>query len=349
MLQITSGKNGGALITIEAGFPDTLDLWLEGYFRFEVTTAISSQRVQRRDLGLFLDFMQAEEGSLTREAWTPRLSQAFLSWLRGFTREDGRRRWGDKTINRITAHLKTFARWIDRFKPFPLGEPTAKLGTLPVGTGLEVDRALTPSERRRLLDAADQLPLIGGRSRDRGRFGSHQVRPVRKTYRPWRNRAIIYTLIETGMRRGAVANLKLADMKFESRLLPVAEKGGYTHAYKVSRQGVEAIRDYLEKERSDDDAHWQSAALFLPARSVASASGCLSARTISSIWSEVCAVAHVEGKSPHAARHAMGKHIIEKTGNIAAVQRQLGHKNAVYSMQYARISEKELETVLDER
>jgi hypothetical protein len=24
-----------------------------------------------------------------------------------------------------------------------------------------------------------------------------------------------------------------------------------------------------------------------------------------------------------------GKHIIEKTGNVAAVQRQLGHKNAV--------------------
>lgn len=342
MLQITSGKNGGALITIEKGFPDTLDLWLEGYFRFEVTTAVSSQRVQRRDLGLFLGFMQAEEGTFNREAWTPRLSQAFLTWLRGFTREDGRRRWGDKTINRITAHLKTFARWINKLKPFPLGEPTAKLGTLPVGTGLEVDRALTPSERRRLLDAADQLPLIGGRSRDRGRF-CNQPRPVLKSYRPWRNRAIIYSLIETGMRRGAVANLKLADIKFESRLLPVVEKGGYTHAYKISRQGVGAIRDYLENERSDDDAYWESTALFLPARSVASASGILSARTISSIWSEVCAVAHVEGKSPHAARHAMGKHIIVKTGNIAAVQRQLGHKNAVYSMQYARISDKELE------
>jgi integrase len=45
----------------------------------------------------------------------------------------------------------------------------------------------------------------------------------------------------------------------------------------------------------------------------------------------------------------MGKHIIEKTGNVAAVQRQLGHKNAVYSMQYARISDKELEDILDER
>jgi hypothetical protein len=33
---------------------------------------------------------------------------------------------------------------------------------LPVGTGLEVERALTPAERRRILDAADSLPLVGG-------------------------------------------------------------------------------------------------------------------------------------------------------------------------------------------
>jgi site-specific recombinase XerC len=45
----------------------------------------------------------------------------------------------------------------------------------------------------------------------------------------------------------------------------------------------------------------------------------------------------------------MGRHLIEKTGNIAAVQRQLGHKNAAYSMQYARISEKEINEILDER
>lgn len=45
----------------------------------------------------------------------------------------------------------------------------------------------------------------------------------------------------------------------------------------------------------------------------------------------------------------MGRHLIEKTGNIAAVQRQLGHKNAAYSMQYSRITENEINEVLDER
>jgi len=45
----------------------------------------------------------------------------------------------------------------------------------------------------------------------------------------------------------------------------------------------------------------------------------------------------------------MGKHIIAKTGNIAAVQKQLGHRQATYAMQYARATTEELGRVLDDR
>lgn len=346
--QITSGNNNGALIRINSDFPDTLDAWATAYFRFEVTTAPSSQKVQTRDLKLFLTFMSQEEASLARERWSPRLSKAFVDFLRNELRSDGARRWGDKTINRILAHLKTFSKWIHKLRPFPLGNPMAKIPSLPVGTGLEIDRALTESERRRLLDAGDQLPIVGGRSRDRRRHKNGE-RPQRRAYRPWRNRAIIYCLIETGMRRGAVSRLNLADIDLKKRSISVQEKGGLIHNYKISRQGLDAIEDYINKERDQDVKKRQSPALFLPARGVPAGKGRLSPRSISNIWTEVCALATVSGKSPHAARHAMGKHIIQKTGNIAAVQRQLGHKNAIYSMQYSRISDKELADVLDER
>jgi integrase len=72
-------------------------------------------------------------------------------------------------------------------------------------------------------------------------------------------------------------------------------------------------------------------------------------RTVNEVWDEVCKLAVVEGRTPHSARHAMGKHIIERTGNVAAVQRQLGHRNAAYSMQYARITQEELRGVIDDR
>lgn len=94
---------------------------------------------------------------------------------------------------------------------------------------------------------------------------------------------------------------------------------------------------------------WQSPALFLPTATTRRSSGRLAVLAVNDIWNAVCRVAGISGKTPHSARHAMGKHIIEKTGNIAAVQKQLGHKQAAYSMQYARITAEELGRVLDER
>jgi integrase len=75
---------------------------------------------------------------------------------------------------------------------------------------------------------------------------------MREGYRPFRNRAIVYTLIETGMRRAAVRNIDLAVVDFKIRLINVEEKGGRTHGYKISREGISAIKNYVKKERSAD-------------------------------------------------------------------------------------------------
>ena len=266
---------------------------------------------------------------------------------------DGSRRFSDRTIARIAAHLKTFAKWIHTLRPFRLGDPTEKLKTVLIGPGLEIERALSEGERRKLLDAADHLPIISGRSKDRRRTRHTEFpdeRPRRKGARPWRNRAIVYTLIETGMRRAAVCNLDLGEIDFEQKSVTVREKGGQTHRYKISKEGAKAITDYLREERDTDiDAFPLSTALFLPAASNANSSGRLSPGVINTVWNEACRWANVKGRTPHAARHAMGRHIMSKTGNVAAVQRQLGHKNAAYSLQYARITDAELQQVVDER
>jgi integrase len=249
--------------------------------------------------------------------------------------------------------LKTFAKWIHSLRPFRLGNPTEKLKTVLTGPGLEIERALTEGERRKLLDAADHLPVLGGRSHDRRRCKDVEFadeRPRRKGYRPWRNRAIVYALIETGMRRAAVCNLDLSEIDFETRSVSVREKGGQTHRYKISKEGAKAIRDYIREERGiDAEMFPRSPALFLPAETVTNSSGRLTPQVINAVWNETCRWAQVKGKTPHAARHAMGRHLMNKTHNVAAVQRQLGHKNAAYSLQYARITDKELGEAVDER
>lgn len=327
---------------------DSLEWWSEEYLRTAVTTSESSRKVQRRDLRLFIQYLISEEKTDNCSGWTPRLSRGFLQSLRNTINENSKRQWSDKTVTRVISHLKTFAKWVDKHNPFALGNPMEKIKLPSISTGLEIERAITPSERRKILDAADMLLNNGGKSKDRTRYNNKE-RPVRKGYRPYRNRAIVYTLIETGMRRSAISKLNLDDVNLQKRTLTVKEKGGGTHTYQISREGLQAIQDYFRSERNQDAAHWQTNALFLPSFSSAKAKGRLHISMINEIWNAICLVARVEGKTPHCARHAMGKHIIEKTGNIAAVQKQLGHKNAVYSMQYARITADELKVVLDER
>jgi integrase len=122
------------------------------------------------------------------------------------------------------------------------------------------------------------------------------------------------------------------------------------HCYPISRDGLRTIREYIDQERGEDADYWaESPALFLPANTKPQSHGRLRPANINAIWNEVCGLAHVKGKTPHSAHHAMGRHIMKKTGNAAAVQRQLGHSNVAYSLQYARITDEELHAVLDER
>ena len=222
---------------------DRLEDWVVMYLRHEVTTSESTRKVQARDLGLFVDFFSEEAGGTTIGLWTLRLSETFKTRLRATVAESGRRRWSDRTVNRILAHLKTFSKWLHRHRPFPLGDPMEKIKSVPTRSLLEVERALTPAERRRMLDAADLLLETGGRSVDRHRCRNAAKRPRRKDFRPYRNRAIVYTLIETGMRRAAAARINLVDVDFDRQVIHVEEKGGVFHPYNISRQGIEAVRD----------------------------------------------------------------------------------------------------------
>jgi integrase len=350
MNQIAIGNKSSLMKMPDGDAEDTLQFWFEVYFERAVTTVETSRRkVQIRDISLFIRFAE-KEGVTSRPQWTPRLSRAFQDFLRTSLKPDGRRFWSDRTNNRMLAHIKTFARWIHQFAPFPLGNPMQEIRLMPVGSSLDVERALSAAERWRLLDAADLLPSVGGRSKDRRRKKNIDPteRPVLKGFRPWRNRAIIYIFIETGMRRAAVVNLNLDGIDWENCLIVTAEKGGMDHSYPISSQGLAAIKDYLSYERKRD-GNDHSPALFMPASTIGNSTGRLTPLVVNQVWNKVCGIAQVSGKTPHAARHAMGRHIIDKTGNIAAVQRQLGHRNVAYSVQYARVSNKEMRDVLNNR
>jgi hypothetical protein len=59
-VQNATRKISGDLIAVKNGFPDTISFWIAAYFRFEVTTSKSSQKVHKKDLTLSRDFMIAD-------------------------------------------------------------------------------------------------------------------------------------------------------------------------------------------------------------------------------------------------------------------------------------------------
>ena len=129
---------------------DDLRDWMEFYFDHYVTTADSSQQVQRRALDYFLAFLDSTDNSgerigTDRTSWTPRVSKLFVKALQTNMNEDGTRRWSDGSIDHLVAHLKAFAKWIHKHAPFPLGQPMEKISKLNK-TLLKVERAHLPKK-----------------------------------------------------------------------------------------------------------------------------------------------------------------------------------------------------------
>jgi len=114
-------------------------------------------------------------------------------------------------------------------------------------------------------------------------------RPQR--YRAYRNLAIIYCLIETGMRRVGICNILLDDIDFEKQTVKTTEKGGNQHKYHISREGLAAIRDYIEHERVQDFEKSQASNLFLSSRPLG---GKLMPKIVNKVWAEVCRMAGSE-------------------------------------------------------
>ncbi len=352
-LQIISQKNNLATIGENN---DTLDVWFEAYLEWHDQSGETSRKVKRQDIGLFLNYLMQQKDNINRLSWSPRITRAFFDHLiitpvnELFPEHNNRQAkpYSSRTSNRILDHLKAFSKWIEKIKSFPLGEPTAGIKRQAKALRLDVEKALTKKERNRLLDAADQLVMMGGLSKDRSRYPGKE-KPQRKNYRPYRNRAIIYTLIETGMRRGGLTNIRLDQVDFKKSMITTVEKGGDQHTYPISKQGLLAIKDYIEKERQADTAYWENPSSLFISAAGSKGNGSISTRLINYIWDNTCQQADLEDKTPHSARHGMGRFLIDKTGNVSVVQQQLGHRNAAFSMEYARVTDEEIKGILDGR
>jgi site-specific recombinase XerD len=332
---------------------DSLTAWIERYLALAVRGVRSDGVAHKIALHLarFAAFFTEAYG---HERLSSCLRRDVVAWQTALIRQG----LAPATINNHLASLSAFTTWVCAQAPqvFPSGDPTKGIGGL--GLAPPEPRALRPAQVRTLKSLCDRLDRYHQRRPRRGRRRSRseqEAPPLRAHGRPWRDRAIVYLLLSTGLRREELVRLDLIQLHphttedlrraHRARLSRVRGKGKTERSVFLSADARAALADYLERERPRD-ATATSASLFLsavglPARA---ADGHLSPRAVNLILARIgrwhdAELAdtrrHVSPLRPHDLRHTFAFHLAAATGADAyELERRLGHRSQRYIQRY---------------
>jgi site-specific recombinase XerD len=155
----------------------------------------------------------------------------------------------------------------------------------------------------------DWLPRLHERKGRRWVLDGGGPVPTHAHSRPWRDRAIVYVLLSTGLRREELVRLDLDQIApadapglrnaRRARLSGVRGKGGSERHVFLSSDARTAVADYLERERQADQNDAASA-LFLTAATIRSrsAGGRLSPRAVNLVLARIGGLHDAEVTDP---------------------------------------------------
>ena len=337
---------------------DSVVAWAQRYLDQAVRGVRSDEVAGKigRHLERFAGWLVTGLGHDRVSAVTPREVAAWRDHLaaEGIIGRDGTAaEMAPATVNNHLAHLSALFSWITVHAPARLlrhGDPTKKVEPLPLPAPQV--RALAGPQVRTVKNVLDR---IEGFHQLHGRRHRGQALAVHRHARPLRDRAIVHLILGTGLRRGEIIGLDLAQLDpadpaglrrvKKARLNDVRGKGRTSRSVFLGRDARNALADYLEAERPGD-ADEQSEALFLAASSIAARrpGGRLSPRSVNTIVGEIGRIhdaetadrdRHLGVLRPHDLRHTFGYRLSEASGhNRAELERRLGHANDRYLRLY---------------
>ncbi|SRR5579883_516381 len=322
--------------------------WIAAYLRFTIDGVRSTGVTQKITLHLqrFQTFFIQSYG---HERVSTCVRRDVIAWQRALQDQE----LAPATINSHIASLSGFTTWVHAQSPdlFPAGDPAKGIGE--VGLGPLEPRALDEGQIRSLKNLCDRLERFyqyKGRRRDT----QHQ-QTVRTQARPWRDRAIVYVLLSTGLRCEELVQLDLEQVlpntpeglraARRAQILRVRGKGKTERTVFLSADARAALADYLEKEHPRDLTPAASA-LFLSAAGVAAraSDGRHSLRTINLILAQIGRWHDAEIRDPskqisplrpHDLRHTFAFQLAKVTGADAyELERRLGHRSQRYIQRY---------------
>lgn len=230
---------------------DSLIAWMEYYLQLAVQGVRSEEVTGKIQLHLqrFQQFFEQRYGQERISSWVKR---DVLAWQQSLEAQG----LAPATINNHLASLSGFATWVHTQNEyvFSMGNPTKGVGDLSLAP-LE-PRSLNEAQVQSLKNLCDRLiPFYRAKSRKWSKSG--EKAPLRVNARPWRDRAIVFVLLSTGLRREELINLNLAQLSphlpdelrraRRARINAVAGKGKSQRDVFLSQDARQALADYLEK------------------------------------------------------------------------------------------------------
>jgi integrase/recombinase XerD len=157
-----------------------------------------------------------------------------------------------------------------------------------------------------------------------------------------RDRALIELMYGTGMRVSEVCSLHLEDIRAEQALVIVFGKGSKERIVPLGELALDALGEYIGKERQLLDKGSGGASVFLNLRGGRQ----LTRMGIWKLLQKYAKLAGVESKVyPHVLRHSFATHLVENGADLRAVQEMLGHADISTTKIYSHLSSDTLRQV----
>jgi integrase len=343
-------RSEGVLAFVPDTAPATIDslaIWSERYQQLAVA-GVRSEEVAKKialQLGRFLAFYMDAYG---HDRASTCLKRDVVAWQRQLVDQG----LAPATVNNHLAALSAFTSWVSAHAPrlFPFGDPAKGVGEL--GLPPLEPRALSDAQVRSLKSLCDRLPKL---AQKRGRRWQAKDADVHARRRPWRDRAIVFVLLSTGLRREELVQVNIeqlqphtaAELRTARRatIAGVQGKGKSQRTVFLSADARTALADYFEHERADD-AIDGATALFLSAKGLPARSpdGRLSPRAINLLLEQIgrwhdAEVAdptrRISPLRPHDLRHTFAFQLARTTNADAyELERRLGHRSQRYIQRY---------------
>lgn len=153
-------------------------------------------------------------------------------------------------------------------------------------------------------------------------------------YYSYRDRAIIFTLLDTGIRATELCNLQIKDLNRVTRHIRVVGKGRKERLVPISEETIEAIEEYL---RMRGDINHTSPLFAL--KSGKPMERCKLRKILAEIGHK-SGVSHV---FPHRFRHTFAIQFLRNGGNIYLLQKILGHSTLDMVKRYLAIAQHDID------